>query len=171
MRTTALIPLLCLPLVGCLAGATATGSGGLILTEYGAFTVGTDATTYVQIGHSTAISMDLYEYSLGTPDRSRTNKRRPSTPLTGALAAGEFLVVEIAGGDFANVFGRAPSQQLATVEQFAYTPDAVYLYLADGSGFNGASQIDPSEWIETSVFFSDENEANNIASVFSMDCD
>ncbi len=207
MRTTALIPLLLTPLVGCLAGATATGGGDLIITEYANFNAGASGnTTYVEIGNPTATSVDLSEYSVGVLDTSGPNDFEPSVPLTGTLAAGAVLVVELAGGDFASLFGRAPSLQLGTVNDFGYTPDAVYLYLADGSGFNGASEsrndatfqdvitetgglslrtthicrrpgvprgrgrYDPSEWIETDVFFADPNEANDIASVFAMEC-
>jgi hypothetical protein len=65
---------------------------------------------------------------------------QPSTPLTGSLGAGEVIVVELAGGDFSNLFGRTPTLQLGTVSEFAYAADEVYLYLADGSGFNGASE-------------------------------
>ncbi len=207
MRTTALPALLFLPLVGCLAGATATGGGDLIITEYGDFGAGAGGpTTYVEIGNPTAMSVDLSEYSIGMLETSGFNDFAPSTPLTGQLAAGEVFVVELAGGDFGSLFGRSPSLQLGSVNDFGSTPDAIYLYLADGSGFNGASEsrndatfqdvvtetgglslrnthicrrqgvprgrgrYDPSEWIETDVFFSDSGEANSIASVFSMDC-
>ena len=128
--------ILFLGLTGCLSGVQATGQGDLLITEYGEFSASFDQSGYVEIGNPTANTVALSDYTIALPEDRDFSA---SVPLTGSLGPGQTLVIEFGGGDFQEIFGRAPDMQLPTTSELGFTPDEVILYLADGSGLDGAS--------------------------------